>query len=77
MKNYTNFVLTESSKNVYTMYTGVSLKKWESVWKNKNLKDVLTFQLNMVMQKFMSFMIDILLISMSKPLLKYCLIYLI
>jgi hypothetical protein len=42
MKNYTNFVLTESSKNVYTMYTGVSLKKWESVWKNKNLKDVLT-----------------------------------
>lgn len=38
VKNWKQF-LNENISNGYTMYTGISLKQWENVWKNKNLTD--------------------------------------
>jgi hypothetical protein len=38
IKNWKQF-LNENISNGYTMYTGISLKQWENVWKNKNLTD--------------------------------------
>lgn len=32
-----NKILNENSSNTYTMYTGVSLKQWNKIWKDKNL----------------------------------------
>jgi hypothetical protein len=38
VKNWKQF-LNENISNGYTMYTGISLKQWENVWKDKNLTD--------------------------------------
>jgi hypothetical protein len=38
VKNWKQF-LNENIDNGYTMYTGISLKQWENVWKDKNLTD--------------------------------------
>jgi len=35
-------MLKESVLNPYTMYSGISLKQWNNVWKDKNLTDRLT-----------------------------------
>lgn len=35
-------VLNESLSKSYTMYSGISLKQWDNIWKNKNLTDRLT-----------------------------------
>jgi hypothetical protein len=32
----------ENMKNTYTMYSGISLSKWEEIWKDKNLRDMPT-----------------------------------
>jgi hypothetical protein len=32
----------ENLNNGYTMYSGISLSKWEEIWKDKNLKDMPT-----------------------------------
>lgn len=34
--------LFETFENGYTVYTGVSLTKWETIWKDKNLTDRIT-----------------------------------
>ncbi len=38
VKNFKNF-LNENNTQGYTMYTGISLKQWENIWKDKNLTD--------------------------------------
>lgn len=38
MKTFENFI----NENGITMYTGISEDKWESIWKDKNLKDRVT-----------------------------------
>lgn len=38
VKNFKQFV-NENKNQTYTMYTGVSLKSWDNIWKNKNLKN--------------------------------------
>lgn len=42
----------ESFTQGYTMYTGISLKQWDNVWKNKNLTDRET---NVTDDKFFAF----------------------
>lgn len=32
-------VLKENYSETYTMYSGISLKQWDNIWKNKNLSD--------------------------------------
>ena len=34
--------LFETFENGYTVYTGISLSKWETIWKDKNLTDKIT-----------------------------------
>jgi len=38
VKNFKNF-LNEKYTQEYTMYTGISLKQWDNIWKDKNLTD--------------------------------------
>ena len=39
VKNFKQFVNENISNGGYTMYSGISLKAWENIWKNKNLTD--------------------------------------
>lgn len=46
MRKYINTfkqrMLNESISKTYTMYSGISLKQWNNIWKDKNLTDRLT-----------------------------------
>lgn len=43
VKNFNQFVNeNDNGSDVYTMYTGISLKQWENVWKDKNITDKVT-----------------------------------
>jgi hypothetical protein len=43
VKNFNQFVNeNDNGSDVYTMYTGISLKQWENVWKDKNITDRVT-----------------------------------
>lgn len=35
-------MINENLSKSYTMYSGISLKQWDNIWKNKNLTDRLT-----------------------------------